>query len=394
MLFAVALLAFASLGLPDGVLGVAWPSVRATFGLPLGELGVLLAATMVGYLASSFSGGWLVARLGIGRLLVWSSALMVAHAAVCALAPRWRLMMAAGVLAGLGAGAIDAGINAFAALRFPPRRLSWLHAAYGVGAMTGPLLMTAVLAGGRSWRVGYAVLGASLAALTTVFVLTRRLWEMEGRAGPGSASAGARSPAATLGRPVVWLNAALFFVYTGVEVVAGQWTYSLFTEGRGIAPVTAGLWVAGYWGALTAGRVAFGWLAERVPATTLLRVAIAGAPIAALALWLAPGGWGSGAGLLALGVALAPIYPLLVSETPGRLGEADTANAIGFQVAAAYLGAATLPWLGGVLAHRYGLPVIGPFLLGAAALLFLLHAFAPRPAAPALRRPAAVPARG
>ena len=95
MLFAVALLAFASLGLPDGVLGVAWPSVRATFGLPLGELGVLLAATMVGYLASSFSGGWLVARLGIGRLLVWSSALMVAHAAVCTLASRWRLMIAA-----------------------------------------------------------------------------------------------------------------------------------------------------------------------------------------------------------------------------------------------------------------------------------------------------------
>ena len=394
MLFAVALLAFASLGLPDGVLGVAWPSVRATFRLPLGELGVLLAATTVGYLGSSFSGGWLVARLGIGRLLVWSSALMVAHAAVCALAPRWRLMMAAGVLAGLGAGAIDAGINAFAALRFPPRRLNWLHAAYGVGAMTGPLLMTAVLAGSRSWRVGYAVLAVALAALTIVFVLTRPLWETEGRAGPESASAGARSPAATLGRPVVWLNAALFFVYTGVEVVAGQWTYSLFTEGRGIAPVTAGLWVAGYWGALTAGRVAFGWLAERVLATTLLRVAIAGAPIAALALWVAPGGWGGGAGLLALGVALAPIYPLLVAETPGRLGEADTANAIGFQVAAAYLGAATLPWLGGVLAHRHGLPVIGPFLLGGAALLFVLHTFAPSPAAPSLRSPASVPARG
>jgi fucose permease len=394
MLFAVALLAFASLGLPDGVLGVAWPSVRATFRLPVGDLGVLLAATMIGYLGSSFSGGWLVARLGIGRLLVWSSALMVSHAAVCALAPRWGLMMVAGVLAGLGAGAIDAGINAFAAMRFPPARLSWLHAAYGVGAMTGPLLMTTVLAAHRSWRVGYAVLCASLAALMIVFVLTRRLWEVDRRAGVASALAGSRGLAATLGRPAVWLNAALFFVYTGVEVVAGQWTYSLFTEGRGVASETAGLWAAGYWGSLTAGRMAVGWLAKRVPAPTLLHVAMAVAPIAALALWLAPDGWGSGAGLLALGVALAPIYPLLVAETPGRLGEADTPNAIGFQVASAYLGAAALPWLGGVLAHRHGLPVIAPFLLGVTVVLGVLHTFAPRLPAAALKSPVAVPARG
>ena len=394
MLFAVALLAFASLGLPDGVLGVAWPSVRATFRLPVGDLGVLLAATMLGYLGSSFSGGWLVARLGIGRLLVWSSALMVSHAAVCALAPRWGLVMAAGVLAGLGAGAIDAGINAFAAMRFPPARLSWLHAAYGVGAMTGPLLMTTVLAAHRSWRVGYAVLGASLAALMIVFILTRRLWEVDRRAGIASVLAGSRGLAATLGRSAVWLNAALFFVYTGVEVVAGQWTYSLFTEGRGVASETAGLWAAGYWGALTAGRMAVGWLAKRVPATALLHVAMAVAPLAALALWLAPGGWGSGAGLLALGVALAPIYPLLVAETPGRLGEADTPNAIGFQVASAYLGAAAFPWLGGVLAHRHGLPIIAPFLLGATVVLGVLHTFAPRPPASALKSPVAVPARG
>jgi fucose permease len=271
--------------------------------------------------------------------------------------------MAAGVLAGLGAGAIGRH-QCVRGDGFPPARLSWLHAAYGVGAMTGPLLMTAVLAGRRSWRVGYAVLGASLAALTAIFLLTRPLWEVDRRGAAVAASAGSRSPAATLGRPAVWLNAGPFFVYTGVEVAAGQWTYSLFTEGRGVASTTAGLWAAGYWGALTAGRVAFGWLAERVPAPILLHVAIAGAPIAALALWLAPGGWGSGAGLLALGVALAPIYPLLVAETPGRLGEADTPNAIGLQVASAYLGAAALPWLGGVLVHRHGLPIIAPFLLG------------------------------
>src|SRR6187455_3509268 len=143
-------------------------------------------------------------------------------------------MMAAGVLAGLGAGAIGRH-QCVRGDGFPPARLSWLHAAYGVGAMTGPLLMTAVLAGRRSWRVGYAVLGASLAALTAIFLLTRPLWEVDRRGAAVAASAGSRSPAATLGRPAVWLNAGPFFVYTGVEVAAGQWTYSLFTEGRGVA---------------------------------------------------------------------------------------------------------------------------------------------------------------
>lgn len=394
MLFAVALLAFASLGLPDGVLGVAWPSVRASFRLPLGALGALLAATMVGYLGSSFASGWLVARLGIGRLLAWSSALIIANATISALAPRWGAMVGAGVLAGLGAGAIDGAINAFAAVRFPARRLSWLHAAYGVGAMMGPLLMTAVLASGRSWRAGYAILAAALAAMMVAFVLTRRLWDVSARPGAEQAEAGARSPAATLRRPLVWLNAALFFVYTGIEVVAGQWTYSLFTEGRGMAPAVAGLWAAGYWGALTAGRVAFGWLAGAIPAATLLRVAIATAPVAALALWLAPGAWSGGAGLLALGLALAPMYPLLVAETPGRVGASDTANAIGFQVAASYLGATALPTLAGVLAHRQGLQVIAPFLLGATALLGALHALGPRVSARVLTRPVAAPARG
>ncbi|HKZ08559.1 MAG TPA: MFS transporter [Methylomirabilota bacterium] len=396
MLFALALLAFVSLGLPDGVLGVAWPSMRASFGLPLAQLGVLLAASMVGYLGSSFTSGWLVARLGVGRLLVWSSALIVANSAAYALAPRWSAMVAAAVLAGLGAGAIDAGINAFAAVRFPPRLLSWLHAAYGVGAMAGPLLMTAVLAGGHSWRLGYALLGLALAGMMVAFVRARPLWQARAPAaspGASTAPAPARRLTATLRRPAVWLNVALFFLYTGIEVTAGQWTYSLFTEGRGITPELAGLLAAGYWGALTMGRIGFGWLADRVPAPTLLRVAMMGAPVAALLLWRAPGAWGGGAGLLALGISLAPIYPLLVAATPERLGDADTANAIGFQVAAACLGAAVLPGAAGLLAHRGGLDVIGPFLLGAALLLLLLHALAARRPALALRRPVAARAR-
>ncbi len=378
VLLAIALVAFVSLGLPDGVLGVAWPSIRRSFDLPPAQLGLLLTTTMLGYVASSFSSGAVVARLGVGRLLFWSSVLMVANSAAYALAPTWDVMVAAGLLAGLGAGAIDAGINTFAAVHFSPRLVSWLHAAYGVGAALGPLLMTAALPT-SGWRGGDALIGGLLALMAVAFRLTRREWDA-----PLPETAARAAPASplleTLVRPRVWLNLSLFFVYTGLEVSAGQWTYTLLTEARGIDPVAASAWIAAYWGGLTAGRIVSGALAGRVAAGTILRVATMGAAVSSLALWHDPG---MRVGLLALpvlGVCLAPIYPLLIAETPHRLGATHAAAAIGFQVAAAYLGTAAIPGLVGLLATVHGLGAIAPGLFSAALLLLLLQELA-RPAA-------------
>jgi len=375
MLLAIALVAFVSLGLPDGVLGVAWPSIRRTFGLPQDQLGALLASAMAGYLTSSFSSGAVVARLGVGRLLLWSSALMVVNSLAYALAPTWGVMVAAGVLAGLGAGAIDAGINAFAAGHFSPRLVSWLHASYGVGAMLGPLLMTGVLTSGLGWRWGYAVIGLVLAAMAVSFLVTIRLWD-PARPEPGSPDA-VRVPAArlldTLARPRVWLNVALFFVYTGLEVSAGQWSYSFFTEARGVAPGVAGIWVAVYWAGLTAGRIVSGAIASRVPGDALLRLGTIGSVLGALLIWWDPGMSSGFLGLAVLGFALAPIFPTLIAQTPTRLGPSHATSAIGFQVAAAFLGTAAIPGLTGVLAGHWGLAVIGPCLFGTAVLLLLLQ---------------------
>ena len=168
-LLIVAFLAFASLGLPDAALGVAWPSVRREFGLPLSQLGVFLAVSMCGYLVSSFAHGPIAAWMGLGRLLLWSSALTAVSALGYALAPAWPAMVACALLGGLGAGAIDAGINAHAARTFSPRVVNWLHAAYGIGATGGPALMAMVLAHGAIWRVGYGAIGAILAAVALCF---------------------------------------------------------------------------------------------------------------------------------------------------------------------------------------------------------------------------------
>jgi fucose permease len=186
-----------------------------------------------------------------------------------------------------------------------------------------------------------------------------------------------RGPAArlidTLARPRVWLNVALFFVYTGLEVSAGQWSYSLFTEARGVAPGVAGIWVAVYWAGLTAGRIASGAIASRVPGDALLRLGTIGSVFGALLIWWDPGMSSGFLGLAVLGFALAPIFPTLIAQTPTRLGPSHATSAIGFQVAAAYLGTTAIPGLTGVLAGHWGLAVIGPCLFGTAGVLLLLQ---------------------
>jgi len=235
--------------------------------------------------------------------------------------------------------------------------------------------MTGVLTSGLGWRWGYAVIGLVLAAMAVSFLLTIRLWEMD-RPAPASV-ASAREPAAglfdTLALRRVWLNVALFFVYTGLEVSAGQWSYSLFTEARGVAPAVAGIWIAVYWAGLTAGRIVSGALASRLSADALLRLGTIGAQVGALLIWWDPGMSAGFLGLAVLGFALAPIFPTMIAETPKRLGRSHATSAIGFQVAAAYLGTAAIPGLTGVLAGHVGLAVIGPCLFSTAAALFLLH---------------------
>lgn len=397
MLIALAFLAFISLGLPDAVLGVAWPTMRGTFGLPLPALGGLLASSMVGYLASTFSTGWLMRRLGVGELLAVSSTLVTASLVGFALAPAWWVILACGVISGLGAGAIDAGINAFAAQRFSPRVVAWLHAAYGVGATAGPVLMTAVLAAGRPWRFGYGTLAVVLAVMTALFFATLRAWDAPA---PGAATSDdVVTPADlrdTLRLPMAWLNVALFFLYVGIEVSAGQWLYTLFALARGVPHALAGLTVGAFWAGLTGGRIVAGILAHYLSRTAILRAAMLLAPCAAAVLAFAPP-YVALAGAPLLGLGLAPIYPMLISDTPRRVGQAHAANAVGLQVCSAYLGIMALPTSAGFLMKSAGLEMLGPFLLLTTIGLLGLHELslrilaAPRPSRPPAVQPSLDP---
>lgn len=367
------------MGLMSGILGVAWPSIRATFGLPLDAVGLLLMVATAGSIVASFNSGRIIAAMGMGSFLVVSSALASVGVLGYSLAPAWGMMVLVGLVYGIGSGSTHAGLNVYFAAHHSAGMMNWLHACFGLGATVGPLLITVLLRTGHSWRWGYGIVGAVLAALTAAFLLTRKRW-------PGSQAAQDASPdtsipqpsrhrpsGETLKLPIVWLSVLLFFAYTGVEAASAQWAYSLFTEARGVTASVAGLWISVYWGVFTGGRVLLGAVVDRLRVDTMMRFSILGVVVGATLLWWHASDLVSFLGLALMGLAEAPIFPTLTSSTPARVGLGHADNAIGFQVSAAALGGSGLSSLAGVLADTWGLEVVGPFLLLLALLVFALH---------------------
>jgi fucose permease len=373
-LLALAYLAFVSLGLPDAVLGVAWPSIRETFGLPQAALGAVLSSAAVAYFISGLLAGRLIGAAGIGTLLAASTGLVTLGVVGYASTPAFALMLAAACLLGFGSGAVDAGLNTYAAHHFGARHMTWLHAAYSTGATLGPVLMTATLTRGGGWRAGYAVIGVVLGLLAVTFTGMRRQWD-GGPVPSARADGEAPVPAATvwamLRRPRVWLQIAIFFFYCGVEVTAGQWSYTVLTEARGLGTVAAGTWVSLYWASLLAGRVLLGFIVERTGAVRLLRLSTVAAVAGALlfAIPEVP----PALGLAVLGFALAPIFPGMMTETPRRIGAEAAAHAVGFQVSAATLGVALVPSAAGIIGEWLGLEAIAPLIVLVAVLLAVSH---------------------
>jgi fucose permease len=270
-------------------------------------------------------------------------------------------------LAGLGAGAIDAGLNTYIASHFGVGLMQWLHASYGIGVTSGPLIMTVALGVFQSWRVGYRTVSAVQLLLAVCFILTLPLWLQNNR--PADLEkAEAEKPkrltdyktplGETLHQSRVWLSLLQFFLYTGSEVALGTWAYTLLTEARGVPTAAAGLWSDSYWAMFTVGRVVAGLYARRVGVNRLVLGSLAIASLGTVLLWWNPAPITNLISVGIIGLAIAPIFPGLVSGTSHRVGENFAANTIGMQMAAAGLGAASIPSLMGTLADHISLEVI------------------------------------
>jgi fucose permease len=374
LLLAIAYVGFVSLGLPDPVAGVAWPSVRDEFGLTQSHFGLVFIALGCGYCASGFFGGKLTQWLGLGNLL-WVSSGFVALAMVgSGIAPGWLLFVPWAIVWGLGSGGIDAGLNAYASRHFSAKHVNWLHACYSVGATLGPLVMTAMLVRLGSWRLGYAVVGGALMLMTVIFFATRHAWNDPVPASGEEAQApiGLR---AALREKMVWLQIVIFFLYVGLEFAVGQWSFTLLTESRKVPENVAGMLAAGYFAAIGVGRVLAGFIAHRVGLDPLIRFSMLGVVLGSLLLAFGSPVQLGNAGLAIMGLGLAAIFPSLMARTPERLGREYVAHAAGFQVSAGMLGAALLPGLAGMLVERRGLESVASLAVVLAVILFATHEY-------------------
>lgn len=368
-LLVLAYFAFISLGLPDGLLGVGWPSIAVTLKVPTESVGYLLFAATTGYLTSSVAAGFLLRRVGVGWLLAASTALASLALAGYAVTPALWFLVPCALLGGFGGGAIDAGLNAYAAAEFGPRHMNWLHACFGLGVAIGPLIMTAVIESGAAWRIGYVIVSAGQLLLALSFVFNARKW---GRTEVPDEQLLGR-PKGTLGLPVLWISILAFGVYVAVEAGAGLWAFLLLTKGRGMDAGIAGLCVSGYWASLFVGRVVQGVIAERFGTRSVLTGSLFGMAAGALLVALPGPGWLAVTGLALIGFAAAPVFPLLTLTTGDRVGAEHADRAIGLQIAGAGLGGALVPTAIGVLLTHAGVEALGPALLGLSLLLILLY---------------------
>ena len=365
--FVLSCLIYLSTALPGSTLGQLWPSMSVSIHQSTGALGVVLATGVAASALSSAAAGRLSARISQGWLLVLGTMTVSAALALESLAPALWVIAVGSAVFGLGFGVIDTALNVYAAGHFNARNSTWMHAGYGLGAMLGPLLVTALLAGGFGWRSATGIMAGVIAVVGVLLALTRRSWERPARSGP--APSPQASPSAAAGaRTRRWSRAlvagvAFMAVEDGIESAAGVWGYVFLTAGRGLPARAAGIAVSAYWATMFIGRMLLGPLAARLGASRVLAGAVTAVPLGALLTALPAPAPVAVAGMMLLGLATAPIFPL-VTLTAGNRVDADAlATTVGLQIAASAIGGAVLPAGIGLLIGAFGAKAVGPSLL-------------------------------
>jgi len=338
------------MGVFDGTLGVAWPSMRVELHQPLDALGLLLIYSTAGFLLVNLLLNPVIDRLGVRGALTAGSGLFVVAQLLIGLGP-WPGVVLGAVIWGVASGLVNAAINVYSTVRMSGAAMQVLHGLWGVGTLFGPLLVTASLVSGHSWRPPIV-----LAACGELVLLA---WVLAGPAWPDPRRNRLGALPFRLSAPLV-LGLAAFFLYTAAEWTGGQWSFTVLTESRGFSTAAAGLVVSSYWTGLTAGRLFSGVAGLRFTTERLLAAGVALAMAAAAGFWLYPA-W-SALELPLLGLGLAPIYPALMKLTLQRVPEATVGLAVGLQTASGGLGSALAPAGVGLAMQRLGLPLLGPLI--------------------------------
>jgi fucose permease len=356
------------LGIPDGILGVLWPSMRATFHLPLDDLGVLTISGAVLYCTGGLLADPLRARLGAGNAMLASCGVAILGLALWSGAPIWLLLLGGVAVLGLSRGVIDAVVNAEAALDGGVRRLGLLHGAWAVGGTLGPLLVAALLVWGHDWRLAVVVVGASVLVLTG-FAITDRNGHRSTLTAPEAEPTEVQG---ATGPPHLVLTLATFVAYTAAESGPIAWGYTYLIYDRHLSGTLAAVAMASFWAALTAGRFGLAVVDDRLAGSAVLEAScvlmVAGTGL----FWLLPGA-GSIVGLPIAGLGAAAVFPMLVALMPARMGTAATGRAVGASIAVASLAGPTAVAVFGVLASHLGVRALGVCLFSATVVMYAMN---------------------
>ena len=374
LLLPIIYLAFISLGLPDSLLGSAWPSMYPLLGVPVSYAGILSMIISFGTIVSSLNSDQLTRALGAGRVTAISVGMTAAALFGFSISTQFWMLCLWAVPYGLGAGSVDAALNNYVALHYESRHMSWLHCMWGIGTMVSPMVMGRVLAGGGPWTAGYRYIALFQIALTAVLFLSLPLWQKRtGEAAEDGTALQALSLGQVFRLPGAKEVMLCFFCYCALETTAGLWASSYLTLTRGVAADTAASFASLFYIGITAGRAACGFLTLKLSDTQMIRLG-QGVLAVGVAALLVPGPQLLAlAGLVLVGVGCAPIYPSIIHATPDHFGADRSQAVIGIQMASAYVGNLVMPPLFGLLANNIT-PALFPFyLLALLVLMVVMH---------------------
>ena len=374
LLLAIIYIAFISLGLPDSLLGSAWPIMQGQLGVPLSYAGIVTMIIAGGTIVSSLCADRVIRRLGTGLVTAISVALTAAGLMGFSLSTEFWMLCLLAIPYGLGAGAIDAALNNYVALHYSSRHMSWLHAFWGIGVTISPYIMSFCLTRDLGWEMGYRSVSLIQIILTAVLFASLPLWK---RAANSNANAEEVTPHVLSVPQALKLKGApnvllAFFCYCALESTAGLWASSYMVGHRGVDPETAARFAALFYIGITGGRILNGFIADKFGDRTMIRTGIlvmtAGVILVALPL-------GTNlpclVGLVIIGLGCAPVYPCIIHSTPVNFGKENSQSLVGIQMASAYTGSTLMPPLFGLIAQHIHIGLY-PLYLGIFALGMLV----------------------
>jgi len=359
-------LAFISLGLPDSLLGSAWPVMQTDLSVGMSSAGIIAMMISGGTIISSFFSGRLINRFGTGKVTFVSVAMTAAALLGFSLAPSFVWLCILSIPLGLGAGSVDAALNNFVALHYSSKHMSWLHCSWGVGATAGPMIMSIFIAKNNGWQKGYFTIAIIQFCLVILLLITLPLWKSVEKLDKTTAEEDKEEAKdfRPLRIPGVKLALVSFIFYCGTESTAGLWGSSYLVNYKGLSATEAARWVALFYGGITVGRLLTGFLTMKFNNRTLIRGGQIICLMGAICLLLPLPIYFSMIGLILIGLGCAPIYPCMLHETPNRFGKAASQSIMGVQMAFAYIGSAFMPPILGLIASKTSILIFPYFLLG------------------------------